>query len=192
MQTGTLPDVANLVGRWEIDVPHSSVEFTVRHMVISSVSGRFDRFSGAFTIAPDQTSSAAKVLISSDSISTHDLERDEHLRSGDFLDADRYPEIVFRGSWVGPRDDEGRFVLRGDLTIRGVTRLVELQCVAAGYLLRDGNGLARLALSASTSISRKDFGLTWNRALESGGVLVADEVSIRLQINAVKSGSVDQ
>jgi polyisoprenoid-binding protein YceI len=169
---------------WKIDVAHSSVSFAVRHMVIARVRGRFKRFGGELWL-DDQDAAAARVeaRIDAASIDTDEQRRDAHLRSPDFLDAARYPEISFRSTGVDP--DVGR-VLRvtGDLFMHGVTRPVVLAVRAEGQG-RDPWGKQRAAFSARTAVDRHDFGLRWNQTLESSGLLVADRIDLELEIEAV-------
>src|SRR4051812_34583488 len=134
-------ELEKLVGRWEIDSTHSGVEFSVRHMMVSTVRGRFDDLAGSFVITEEIPSSSAEVTVRVAGISTHDPERDEHLRSADFLDVEQYPDLVFRGNPAAAPDADGRFALVGDMTIRGVTRLVEFQCTVDGYTPSDTKGL---------------------------------------------------
>jgi polyisoprenoid-binding protein YceI len=171
--------------RWEIDSSHSSVHFVVRHMVISKVRGQFARWSG--TIFSDESGaperSRVEVTIDASSIDTGVADRDAHLKSPDFLDVATYPEIKFTANNVVKSSPE-RFRLIGQLTIRGVTKEVELDVEYTGRA-KDPWGNLRAGFSAKTSIDRKEFGLKWNQALEAGGVLVADRVDIELEVEAV-------
>lgn len=179
------PVLEEMGGTWEIDPAHSSVEFSVRHMMIAKVNGRFDRFAGTFSIGSDPAASTADVVIDAATISTHEQERDDHLRSVDFLDVERFPHLRFRGhgaSIVSAAD--GTFLMNGSLTIRKVTRTVELRCQFEGMMPKGTETEPRIAFSAATSISRNDFGLTWNRPLETGGVLVGDRVDIQINVEA--------
>ena len=171
--------------RWEIDSSHSSVHFSVRHLVIAKVRGSFARWSGTVQ-APDGDFSKATVAVTIDasSIDTGVADRDTHLKSGDFFDVAQYPELRFVGKRVQPRSGDEIDVV-GDLTIKGITREVVLHVERLGQT-KDPWGNVRAAFSAKASIDRKDFGLTWNQVLETGGVMVGDRVEIEAEIEAVK------
>ena len=169
-------------GVWEIDPSHSNVEFVARHL-LSRVRGRFTGFGGAITIAEPLSRSSVGVTIDAASVDTHNADRDAHLRSPDFLDVERYPEISFRSTSVA-EDGDGRYRLDGDLTIRGVTRPVTLELAYLGWS-DDPWGGKRAGFSATTEIDRHDFGATWNLAVETGGVVVGRKVRIELEIEAV-------
>jgi len=171
--------------RWEIDSSHSSVHFSVRHLVIARVRGSFTRWSGTVR-APDGDFSKATVDVTIDasSIDTGVADRDAHLKSADFLDVARYLELRFLGKRVLPRSGTEIDVV-GDLTIKGVTREVVLRVEQHGQA-KDPWGNLRAAFTAKTSIDRKDFGLTWNQMLETGGVMVGDRVDIEAEIEAVR------
>jgi len=171
--------------RWEIDSSHSSLHFSVRHLVIAKVRGTFVRWSGTVQV-PDGDFSKATVAVTIDasSIETGVADRDGHLKSPDFFDAAQYPELRFVGTRVQPRSGDEIDVI-GDLTIRGITHEVVLRVEQHGQA-KDPWGNVRAAFSAKTTIDRKDFGLTWNQALETGGVLVGDKVEIEAEIQAVK------
>ena len=171
--------------RWEIDSSHSSLHFSVRHLVIAKVRGAFARWSGAVQV-PDGDFSKATVAVTIDasSIETGVADRDGHLKSPDFFDAAQYPELRFVGKRVQRRSGDEIDVI-GDLTIKGITREVVLRVEQHGQA-KDPWGNVRAAFTATTTIDRKDFGLTWNQALETGGVLVGDKVEIEAEIQAVK------
>jgi polyisoprenoid-binding protein YceI len=171
--------------RWEIDSSHSSVHFSVRHLVIAKVRGTFARWSGRVHV-PDGDFSQATVSVAIDasSINTGVDQRDGHLKSPDFFDVAQYPELRFVGRRVEPRS-EAEIDVIGDLTIRGTTREVVLRVEQHGQA-KDPWGNVRAAFTAKTSIDRKDFGLTWNQALETGGVMVGDRVDIEAEIEAVQ------
>ena len=171
--------------RWEIDSSHSSVHFSVRHLVIAKVRGTFARWSGTVQV-PDGDFSKATVAVTIDasSIDTGVADRDAHLKSADFFDVAQYPELRFVGKRVQPRSGADIDVV-GDLTIKGITREVVLRVEQLGQT-KDPWGNLRAAFSAKTSIDRKDFGLTWNQVLETGGVMVGDRVEIEAEIQAVK------
>jgi polyisoprenoid-binding protein YceI len=171
--------------RWEIDSSHSGIQFTVRHLVIAKVRGQFSRWTGTVT-APDGDFGRASldVVIDAASIDTGVADRDAHLRSADFFDVERYPEITFKSSEVS-RAASDRLRVAGALTIKGVARDVVLDVEVLG-LAKDPWGNERAAFSATTSIDRKDFGLTWNQVLETGGVMVGDRIDIAIEIEAVR------
>jgi polyisoprenoid-binding protein YceI len=174
---------------WTIDPAHSLVEFSARHMMITTVKGRLADVRGALTVdeaRPDR--SAVDVELGAASLDTRNEPRDAHLRSADFLDAARFPAITFRSRRVeGARARPGaRFRVVGDLTIRGVTREVALDATFEGRG-RDPWGGERVSVSAAAAIDRRDFGLTWNAALEAGGVLVGNDVKIHLEVQAVRA-----
>ena len=174
--------------RWEIDSSHSSLHFSVRHLVIAKVRGQFSRWTGALVV-PDGDFARATVeaVIDASSIETGVADRDAHLKSPDFFDVAQYPEARFIASRFEPQGDaEGRLV--GNLTIKGITREVVLNIERHGQA-RDPWGNERAAFSAKTSIDRKDFGLTWNQALETGGLMVGDRVDIEIEIEAVRQAA---
>lgn len=171
--------------RWEIDSSHSSVHFSVRHLVIAKVRGTFARWSGTVQVPDgDFSKGTVSVTIDASSINTGVDQRDAHLKSADFFDVEQYPELSFVGKRVEPRSKTEIDVV-GDLTIKGVTREVILRVEQHGEA-KDPWGNLRAAFTAKTSIDRKDFGLTWNQALETGGVMVGDRVEIEAEIEAVK------
>lgn len=174
---------------WQIDSAHSGIHFAVRHLVIAKVRGQFSRWTGALE-APDGDldRAVARVTIDASSIDTGVADRDAHLRSADFLDVETHPEITFESRRVEPAGD-ARLRLVGDLTLRGVTREVTLEVESAG-IAKDPWGNVRAGFTARTAIDRKDFGLTWNQALETGGVVVADRVEIEVEVEAVRQGDV--
>jgi polyisoprenoid-binding protein YceI len=170
---------------WQIDPTHSHVEFAVKHLMIATVKGRFADVQGS-VVANDDNPSDAKidVTIAAASIDTRQEQRDTHLRSADFLDVERFPTITFRSKRIdAQKGDEFRVV--GDLTIRGTTREVVLDAEHTGRA-RDPWGNDRAAFTATTKVNRKEFGLTWNQALEAGGVLVGDDLKITIDVELVK------
>jgi polyisoprenoid-binding protein YceI len=176
------------VSTWSIDPSHSAVEFSVKHMVVTTTKGRFGAVAGAIVLdESDLTRSSVTAEIDAASIETHDAGRDAHLRSADFFDVENYPTLTFKSSRVvlAGRD---RLTVVGDLTIRGVTREVELSVESSGQIASPFGDL-RAGFSAQTSIDRKEFGLTWNKGLETGGLLVGDQVKINLEIEAIKQAS---
>jgi polyisoprenoid-binding protein YceI len=175
----TGPILAN--AQWAVDPSHSAIEFAVRHMLIATVKGRFREFEGTLDTG-EEPKFAGVVQVAT--LDTNDAIRDDHLRSADFFDAIRYPEISFRSTAVDVDGGESLNVV-GDLELRGVMRSIALAGEVAGVGV-DPEGEQRLGLSLRGELDRTDFGLTWNRALETGGVLVGDRFGIALDISAVK------
>ena len=170
---------------WQIDPAHSQITFTVRHMMISNVRGRFENFSGAVEFdEKNPAKSTVDVQIEAASIDTREAQRDGHLKSPDFLNAEKYPSLTFKSKRAEKTDSEhGRIV--GDLTIRDVTREVVLDTEYNGQA-KSPWGAVSAGFTAAAKLSRKDWGLTWNVALETGGWLVGDEVSINIELEIVK------
>lgn len=166
-------------GTWNLDPSHTDVDFTVRHAGISTVRGTFGEVSGDLNLAEDFTASTVAVEVAVDSITTGSEQRDGHLRSADFFEVEQYPTMTFRSTGVTGTPES--FTLTGDLTLHGVTRPVELDAELGGQAV-DAFGATRVAFEAKGKISRKEFGLTWNAALEAGGVLVSD--AVKLEISA--------
>lgn len=184
MSTATLQAPAALT-TWAIDPAHTEAGFAVRHLMIATVRGRFSDVTGALTVEGDDIGTArVEATIGVGSLDTREPQRDAHLRSADFFDAERFPTMTFRSRRVEPAG-EGRFTVTGDLTLHGVTRPVVLDVTDEGRV-RDPWGHERSGFSARTTINRTDFGLTWNAALETGGVLVGDEVKISLDVELIK------
>jgi polyisoprenoid-binding protein YceI len=175
---------------WHIDPAHSQVEFGVRHMMISTVKGFFTGVEGAIHLDEnDLSNSSVEVTIDASSVDTRNEDRDNHLRSGDFLDVETHPSITFRSRRVEGSLDG--FQVTGDLTIRGEAREVTFEGEKQGGGT-DPWGNQRLGFRGETKVSRKDFGLTWNQALETGGVLVGDEVRIILEVQGIRSEDADE
>ena len=171
--------------RWEIDSSHSGIHFSVRHLVIAKVRGQFSRWAGTVVVPENDFGRASlEVTIDSASIDTGVADRDTHLRSADFFDVARFPEITFTSTGV-TRASGDRLRLDGDLTIKGVTRTVVLDVEQLGTA-KDPWGNERAAFSATTAVDRKEFGLTWNQVLETGGVMVGDRIEIVIDIEAVR------
>jgi len=167
---------------WEFDAAHTGVHFKVRHLMVSHVRGDFEKFSGKIVYdESDVTKSTADITIESASINTRVAKRDEHLRSPDFLDAAKYPAITFKSKKVEKAGD-GRLKMTGDLTIKGVTKEAVLDVEGPTPAIKDMQGNTRVGGSATTKINRKDFGLTWQKVLEAGGVAVGDEVEITIDL----------
>ena len=170
---------------WKIDAAHTTVELAVRHMMIATVNGHFTAVRGTVTTTGDDpTTAVVDVTIPAASINTRNEQRDAHLRSADFLDAENHPNITFRSTGV-ERAGGDKLRLDGDLTIRGTTLPLTLDVTIEGRG-KDPWGGERSAFSATTKINRQEFGLRWNQALETGGVLVADEVRISVDVELVK------
>lgn len=171
---------------YEIDSAHSSVHFSVRHMMVSNVRGEFAKVSGKIQYdAQNPANSSMEAAIDAASINTRDAQRDGHLKSAEFLDVEKYPAITFRSTKVEARSDGGK--VSGDLTIRGVTRPITLEVEGPTPELKDPWGKLRVGASATAKLSRKDFGMTWNAALETGGVVVGDEVKIAIEVEFVRA-----
>jgi polyisoprenoid-binding protein YceI len=182
-----MTDLSTLTpGTWNVDTAHSTVGFVARHLMITKVRGRFTDFTGSLEVATDPLQSHVEATVNLASISTGDEGRDAHLRGADFfdVDGDSSPTMTFHST--GIKEEHGEYTLFGDLTINGVTRQVEFELEFDG-VSPDPWGGTRAAFSASTDINRKDFGLEWNVALETGGVLVSDKVKVELEIQAVKA-----
>jgi len=174
---------------YQIDPAHSSAQFSIRHMMISNVRGEFSKQSGTIVYDPEHPEqSSVDVTIDVSSISTREAQRDTHLKSGDFFDAEKFPAITFKSKEVVAHKN-GDVKLKGDLTIRGVTREVVLDVEGPTPETKDPWGNLRIGASATTKINRKDFELTWNSTLETGGLLVGDEVKITLDIQAIRQSS---
>jgi polyisoprenoid-binding protein YceI len=171
---------------WNIDPVHSIAEFKVRHMMITNVKGQFPAIRGTITLDEnDVTNSRVESSIQADSINTREADRDTHLKSADFLHVEKFPSLTFASTHI-TRAGDGELEVEGDLTIRGVTRKVVFDVEGPTPPGKDPWGNIRIGLSATTKINRKDFGLIWNAALETGGILVGDEVTITLDVEAVK------
>ncbi len=171
--------------RWVLDPAHTLVEFSVKHMMIATVKGRFTGVSGHIDAAlPDLTTATIEVTVEAASVSTADDQRDQHLRSADFLEVDKYPQLTFRNRQI-ERTGDDEYRLTGELTIHGVTREVEFSATFEGQG-KDPWGNERAGFSAETRVNRKDFGLHWNAVLETGGILVGDQVRISIQIEAIR------
>jgi polyisoprenoid-binding protein YceI len=173
-----------LPGTFTIDVAHSRVGFIVRHLLVSKVRGAFKEFGGEITVGENPLESAVTATIQAASIDTGAPDRDGHLRTGDFFEAEKYPTLTFRSQRVADVAGD-TFTLVGDLTIKGVTREVEL-AVEFGGVVRNAFGHEVIAFTATTEIDRYDFGITWNQALEAGGVSVSKKVKIEIEAEAVR------
>jgi polyisoprenoid-binding protein YceI len=178
--TGTVPGY--VVGTWTIDPVHSEIGFSVRHMMVSKVRGRFTKFSGELVTAGDVVSSSVTAEIDLASIDTGSEQRDGHIRSADFFDVANHPLMTYRST--GLRATGDGYVLDGELTLKGVTKSVPLALEVNGFGA-DPYGGIRAGFSATGEINRQDFGVSWNATLETGGFVVADKVGIHLEIEAV-------
>jgi polyisoprenoid-binding protein YceI len=175
-------------GTWELDSSHTGVQFKVRHLMVSYVRGDFEKISGKIVYdEQDVSKSSADITIDAASINTRVAKRDKHLRSADFLDVAKHPSITFKSKKVEKAGD-GKLKMTGDLTIRGATREVVLEVEGPTPPIKDPQGKTRVGGVASTRINRNDFGLTWNKALEAGGVVVGENVEITIDIEILKEG----
>jgi len=180
-----VPSMAH-AATWEIDPAHASVEFRVRHLMVTWVKGTFPDVAGTVDIdETDLTKSQVNVTIGTASIDTNNVKRDEHLRSGDFFDTARYPTMTFVSKKIVAEGGLLRQVI-GDLTIRGTTREVTLSVGELTPAVKDPWGNTRRGATATAEINRKDFGLTWNKAMETGGMVVGDEVRIALDVELIR------
>jgi polyisoprenoid-binding protein YceI len=187
LTTMSTPATSPTTTTWNIDPTHSSAEFKVKHMMISHVRGHFAKVTG--TLILDESTlgnSRVEALIDAASIETRDAQRDTHLKSADFFDVEKFPTLSFKSTGISVVRD-GELAVEGNLTVRGVTRKVVFSVEGPTPPAKDPWGNTRVGVSASTKISRKDFGLTYNAALETGGVLVGDEVTITLDVQFVKA-----
>lgn len=170
---------------YEIDPAHSSVHFSVRHLMVSNVRGEFTKVTGTIRFDSDNpAASSVEAAIDASSINTREAQRDTHLKSADFLDSDKFPTITFRSKHIEPR--EGGGTVTGDLTIHGVTREITLTVEDLTPEVQDPWGKRRIGASATTKLNRKDFGVAWNAALETGGLVVGDEVKVNIEVEAVR------
>jgi polyisoprenoid-binding protein YceI len=171
---------------YQIDPQHTTIQFKVRHMMIANVRGVFGKFSGSVEFDPaNPSASSIEVTIDVASIATPDQARNEHLKGADFFDAAKYPEIKYKSKSVSAASPES-FNVKGDLTMHGVTKEVEMRVGGMSGETKDPWGNLRRGCEAFAKISRKDFGLTWNAAIESGGVIISDEVDIILDVEMLR------
>jgi polyisoprenoid-binding protein YceI len=172
---------------WKLDPAHSHAEFKVKHMMISNVKGSFSGLTATLTEHPtDKTLSTVEASIDVSSISTGDAQRDAHLKSADFFNAEQNPQMVFKSTRV-QKKGEGEYDVTGDLTLHGVTKPVTFAVDGPSAPGKDPWGNTRIGISATAKINRKDFGLAWNAALETGGVLVGEDVQISLEVQFIKA-----
>ena len=187
MSTAAIPQTTTGTTTWNIDPAHSMAEFKVKHMMIAHVKGHFSKVTGVLVHdESDRTKSRIEATIEAASIETRESQRDTHLKSADFLHVEKFPTLSFKSTDIKVAG-EGELKVQGDLTIRGVTRKVTFAVEGPTPPTKDPWGNTRIAISATTKINRKDFGLTWNAALETGGILVGDEVTITLDAEFVKA-----
>ena len=171
---------------YKIDPAHSSAHFIVRHMMITNVRGGFTSVQGSVVYDPEDLSgSSIDVVIDVNSLSTSDASRDGHLKSAEFLDAEKYPSITFKSKTIS-KEADGDLLAKGDLTIHGVTKAVSLEVEGPTGEEKDPWGNVRIGASAVTKIKRSEFGLTWNAALESGGFLIGDDLKLELDVSLIK------
>jgi polyisoprenoid-binding protein YceI len=170
--------------KWDFDHAHSSVDFTVRHLLVSKVRGRFTKWNGELELdEQDLTRSRVDIEIDVASVDTHEPQRDAHLRSGDFFEADKHPRITFKSKRVEEKTAD-RLAVTGDLTIRGTTREVVLDVERGGVIAKDPWGKRRAGFTATATINRKDFGVSFNQVLDQGGLALGEEVAITIEIEA--------
>ncbi len=186
MTTATITSIRDLSGTYTLDPAHSRIGFVARHAMIAKVRGAFNEVSGSATIdGANPSASSLEVTIQAASVDTRDANRDGHLRSGDFFDAETYPTITFKATGFAITDDE-TVEVTGDLTIKGVTRPVTVPFTFGGAAV-DPFGNSRIGFEGDVVVNRKDWDLTWNAALETGGVLVSDKVTLEFEVSAIKA-----
>ena len=185
MQNRTIDVPGYLAGTWQIDPVHSDVSFSVRHMMVSKVRGRFSGVRGTIRLADDPLQSTVEADIDLRTLDTGNADRDAHLRSADFFEVEQHPMMTFRSTSVEPAGNE--FVVHGELTLRGITKPVNLDLEVNGFT-RDPYGGMRTGFTASTTLNRKDFGISINLPMEGGGVVVGDKINVTLEIEAVREG----
>jgi polyisoprenoid-binding protein YceI len=185
MSTLTVPQTSTTT--WNIDPAHATAEFKVKHMMISNVKGHFGKISGKLLLDEEKvTNSRVEAVIDATSLETRELQRDAHLKSADFFDVEKFPTLGFQSTRIRVVED-GELSVEGELTIHGVTRKVTFTVEGPTPQTKDPWGNTRLGISATTKINRKDFGLTWNAALETGGILVGEDVAITLEVEFIKA-----
>ena len=186
MTTATAPALTELTGTYTLDPAHTRIGFVARHAMVTKVRGAFNEFEGTATLdGANPANSSAQVTISTASIDTRNAQRDGHLRSNDFLAMDEYPQITFVSTGARQVDDS-TFELTGDLTIKGVTNPITIPFSFEGAA-KDPFGNLRVGFEGAVTINRKDYGITWNAALETGGVLVSDKVTLEFEISAIRN-----
>lgn len=173
-----------LTGTWDLDPAHSEVAFSVRHLMLSKVRGRFATFSGSFVTAEDPEDSHVEATIDLSSIDTNSADRDAHLRSADFFDVEQHPTMTYRST--GIRTDGDHWIVDGELSLHGVTLPVPLRLELHGFLPDSPFGDSRVGFTATGEINRDDFGITFNSVLESGGLALGNKVQVTLEVEAVR------
>lgn len=181
-----LPAVA--ADDWNIDPSHSAAQFRVKHMMVSNVNGSITGVKGTVIYDGDVKNLKVNAELDPKTVNTNDSKRDEHLRSADFFDAEKFPIMTFKSKSVQPAG-EGKYKLVGDLTMHGVTKEVALDMDAPSPVLKDKNGKERVGTSATAVINRKDFGMEWNHQLDQGGVAVGDQITVTLDVEATRGGA---
>lgn len=168
---------------YEIDPAHSTIGFAVKHLVVSTTRGQFDQYTSNITYdSADLSSFSADVVIEANGINTNNEKRDAHLKSADFFDVENFPTITFKGKAIS-KNDEGGLTIAGDLTIKGVTKAIEIPVTIEGPI-QSPQGFSAIGIAGEVSINRQDFGITWNKTLDSGGLMVADNVRLLIEIEA--------
>ena len=180
-----MTETPGITGHWDIDPSHSRLGFSTRHAMVSRVRGAFNEVSGFADIAEDLADSNAEVIIQTASVDTRSADRDTHLRSADFFDVETFPEIRFVSSAID-EVDEGSYIVTGDLTIRAMTKTMSIPLELIG-VDSDPDGNVRAGLEGSRRIDRKDWGVTWNTKLDSGGVLVSDKITLEFELSLIKN-----
>jgi polyisoprenoid-binding protein YceI len=184
MTVQTSPEIGQLTGAWDLDPAHTVISFAARHAMVATVRGRFREFTGVLQLdAQSHANSSAEVTIQTASVDSGVQQRDEHLRGDDFLDVKQYPTMTFKSTRAELNGDE--YTLYGDLTIKDVTKPVELDVEYNGTAT-DPYGNLRAGFDGRTTINRKDWGLGWNVALEAGGILIGEKIKIELDVSAIK------
>ena len=187
IETNTIPGPTTipsyLAGTWVIDPDHSEIGFAVRHLMVSKVRGRFTKFHGQLVTGADPLHSSVQATVALSSIDTGNADRDAHVQSPDFFDVEQYPELSYRST--GIRQHRDGFVVDGELSLHGVTKSVPLTLEVNGFQAGTPFGDTRVGFSATTEINRDDFGITFNAALEGGGVLLASKIQVTLEIEAI-------
>jgi|HubBroStandDraft_1064217.scaffolds.fasta_scaffold03801_5 polyisoprenoid-binding protein YceI len=175
--------------KWDFDHAHSSIDFTVRHLLVSKVRGRFTKWTGTIDLdEQDFSRSRLDVAIDVASVDTHEPQRDAHLRSGDFFEVDKHPQMTFHSTRVEPRGQD-RLTVTGELTLRGTTREVVLDVERSGVVAKDPWGKRRAGFTATTTIHRKDFGVSYNQVLDQGGLALSEDVAVTIEIEATTAAS---
>lgn len=185
--SATLTQTLPASGVWDIDRAHSTVEFVARHLMVTKVRGTFDAFEGSITVGDKPETSVVTATITTATINTHDSNRDGHLRSKDFFDAETYPTIAFTSTRIEAKS-KGEYIVHGDLNLHGVTRPIALAVEYQG-VVTDPFGRDKALFSATTEIDREEWGLTWNQPLQNGGFLVSKKITIEIEAQAIRRTS---